>query len=137
MREERIIFERKIMEYKEKAQQALDTVNEAAELFNSYGSPFSVYDKKTFSQKCKEGFINKAIESILSKAKSGGVRGDKLYRIEHRCRLVSMKLTDPAKMAKEAMKAYGRVFVFDSERLCFIMDRDKLEGAAMRHADDL
>lgn len=137
MRAERIIFERKIKEYKDKAQQALDTVNGTVDLFNSYGSPFTVYDKNTFSQKCKDGFIDNAVESILNKAKSGGVREDKLYRIEHRCRLIAKILTDPAKMAKQAMNDYGRVFVFDSERLCFMMDRDKLDGAAMRHADDL
>lgn len=137
MREERRIFEERIREYKDRAQKALDIVNNMNDLFNSYGSPFTVYDKSTLSQKCKEGFVEEAVESILSKANSGGVKKDKLYRIEHRCSLMVKILTEPARRTKAALKAYGRVMLYDSERLRFFLDRDKLESYAMRYAEDL
>ena len=137
MRKERRIFEERIREYKDGAQKALDIVNNMHDLFNSYGSPFTVYNKDTLSQKCKEGFVEEAIESILSKAKSGKVKEDKLYRIEHRCSLMVKILSEPARRTKAALKAYGRVMLYDSEKLCFFFDRDKLEHFAMRYAEDL
>ena len=137
MREERRIFEERIKEYKDGAKQALDIVNNMNDLFNSYGSPFTVYDKVALSQKCKEGYIEQAVESILSKAKSGNVREDKLYRIEHRCSLMVKILLEPARRTKAALKVYGRVMLYDSERLRFFLDRDKLECYAMRYAEDL
>lgn len=137
MRKERLIFEERIREYKARAQQALDIVNNMNDLFNSYGPPFTVYNKDTLSQKCKEGFVEESVESILSKAKSGGVREDKLYRIEHRCSLMVKILSEPAKRTKEALKGYGRVMLYDSEKLHFFFDRDKLEHFAMRYAEDL
>lgn len=137
MRKERRIFEERIREYKARAQQALDIVNNMHDLFNSYGSPFTVYDKNALSQKCKDGFIDQAIESIISKAKSGGVREDKLYRIEHRCSLLVKILSEPARRTKAALKGYGRVMLYDNEKLRFFLDRDKLEHFAMRYAEDL
>jgi len=137
MRDERRIFEERIREYKERAQQALDTVNNMYDLFNSYGFPFSVYDKETLSKKCKEGYVEEAVKLILSKAKSGGVKEDKLYRIGHRCSLMVKILSEPARRTKAALKAYGRVILYDSEKLRFFLDMDKLENYAMRYAEDL
>lgn len=137
MRKERRIFEERIREYKDGAQKALDIVNNMNDLFNSYGSPFTVYNKDTLSQKCKDGFVEEAVGSILSKAKSGNVREDKLYRIEHRCSLMVKILSEPARRTKAALKAYGRVMLYDRERLRFFFDRDKLEHFAMRYAEDL
>jgi len=137
MRDERRIFEERIREYKERAQQALDTVNNMHDLFNSYGFPFTVYDKDTLSRKCKEGFVEKAVKSIISKANSGGVTEDKIYRIEHRCSLMVKILSEPARRTKEALKGYGRVMLYDSERLRFVLNKEKLEIFAMRYADDL
>ena len=137
MRKERRIFEERIREYKDGAQKALDTVNNMHDLFNSYGPPFTIYDKHTLSKKCKEAFVEQSVMSILSKANSGGVKNDNLYRIKHRCSLMVRILSEPARRTKEVLKAYGRIMLYDSERLCFVIDREKMEIAAMRYADDM
>ena len=137
MRKERRIFEERIREYKEMAQEAIDTVNETADLFNSYGYPFCVYDKETLMRKCGDNYITKAIESILTKAISGGLNDNKVIRIEHKCSLMKKILSEPAERTKEALKGYGRIIHYDNNKLCFIFDRDKLESYAMRYAEDM
>lgn len=137
MRKERYIFETRIMEYKERAQQALDIVNNTFDLFNSYGPPFSVYGKSALTEKCKDGFVEKAIESIINKAKSGGVCEDKLNRIRYKCRTIHKILSEPSRKTRDALKAYGRIMLYDSERFCFYLNDEKLQRQAMRQAEDL
>lgn len=135
MRRERQIFEERIKEFKDGAAKALETVNKTADLFNSYGYPFCIIDKETFSKKCKEGYVKRTLERMINKAASHEAREEKIAQLKHRCGLMEKILTEPANNSREAIKVYGRVIDYNSEKLCFVLNWDKLERAALRYAE--
>lgn len=135
MSEERRIFETRIKEYKDRASNALDIINSTADLFNSYGFPFCIGNKETLLKKCKDGFVKHSVEAKLNKAKCGNARADYFQKIAYRYSLIEKILTEQAKKAKEALRLYGRVIIYDNARLCFFIDWDKLESDAVKYAE--
>ena len=135
MSDERLIFEARFKEFKDGANDAIEIVNNTVDLFNSYGFPFCIKDKETLSRKCGEGFIRKSIEAKLNKAKCRNAKDGCLEKIVYRYGLIEKILTEPARKAREVLKKYGRAIKYDSVKLCFMIDRDKLESDAIKYAE--
>jgi hypothetical protein len=137
MKKERRLYEQRISEYKEKALAALQTVNNTTELFNSYGAPFSVWDKEDFKRNCKDGYVSGVLTEKLQRDQRNGVSGENLRRHKYRYSLIEKKLTEQISPASKAIKEFGRLMVYDPEGYLFKLNLEKLEISAFRYADDL
>lgn len=137
MTEERNIFETRLKDYKHRAQLALEVVNRTTDKFNSYGSSFGIWRKSDIRIKCKEDYIKGVLSSKLKRNLKNGVDGENLKRYKLRYRLIEKELQEPAKAAIEAVKAFGRLMVYDAENYNFTLDSIKLEKSALIYAEDL
>lgn len=137
MTKERIIFETRLRDYTKRAMLALEAVNRAAEKFNSYGSCFGIWDKEDVSRKCTESYIKGALLEKIARDYRNGVSAENIKRHKYKYGLIERELLEPAKEAKEAIRMFGRLMIYDSEKYCFIMDGSKLEKSALRYADNL
>lgn len=136
MRKDRQVFEQKIREYKERARNALETVNHMTELFASYGAPFNVWRKENFKRNFEDGYISTKLGNKLKRHMKKGVCGENLRRYKHRYGLIEKSLMCQVDPARKAYKEFGRVMDYDPETYIFKLNNDKLDRAALRHADD-
>ena len=137
MREERLVFERRRKDYIDRARLALEVVNRTVEKFNSYGSCFCIWDKGDVKKKCSQEYIADSLSDKLIRDRKKGVSGENLRRHEYKYRLIEKELQEPAKAAREAIKTFGRLMVYDAENYIFILDNINLEKSALLYAEDL
>ena len=136
MRKDRQVFEQRIREYKERARNALEAVNNMVELFNSYGAPFGVWHKHDFQRNLKDGYISSALAEKLNRYGKTCPSPISLRKRKYRYGLIEEILTERVGSVTECFKAFGRLMDYDPETFTFKLDKDKLDRAALRHADD-